>query len=89
MIHFALRLTLDWTFFGLTPNYKVQKQEQIFDLIFHTKGAFTYNEVYHMPVYLRVFYLKRLNKYFKEKNKADKDAMNKSKAASRPKFKRR
>tara|TARA_Y100000592_G_C5334438_1_gene251141 strand:- start:64 stop:192 length:129 start_codon:yes stop_codon:yes gene_type:complete len=42
-----------------------------------------------MPVYLRVFYLKRLNKYFKEKNKADKDAMNKSKAASRPKFKRR
>ena len=91
MIHFVLQLTLGWTFFGLTSKYKVQKQEQIFDLIFHSNGAFTYNEVYHMPVYLRVFYIKRLNKFFKDKNKAEQDAMKKakSKSASRPKIRRR
>jgi hypothetical protein len=90
-IPFVANLTLDLTFFGLTPKYKVQKTEQIFDLIFHSNGAFTYNEVYNMPVYLRIFYMKRLNKYFKDKNKAEQDALkkSKSKSTSRPKFRRR
>jgi len=44
-----------------------------------------------MPVHLRIFYLRRLNKHFKDKNKAEQDAMKKakSKSASRPKIRRR
>ena len=81
-IPFVVSLSLEWTFFGLTSKYKVQKSEQIFDLIFHSKGAFTYNEVYHMPVYLRIFYLKRLNKHFEAKNKSHEEAMRKAKSRS-------
>ena len=69
VIPFVVNLALEWTFFGLTPKYKVQKQEQIFDLIFHSNGAFSYNEVYNMPVYLRIFYIRRLEKFFKDKQK--------------------
>ena len=89
VIHFKVNLTLGLAFFGLTPKYKVQKQEQIFDLIFHSNGAFTYNEVYNMPVYLRIFYIRRLEKFFKEKNKAEEAAMKKSRSASRPRIPKR
>ena len=68
-------LPQDWTFFGLTPTYKVAKQEHIFDLVYHSKGGFTYNDVYSMPVYLRVFYIKKLEKIFKERNNEHDKAM--------------
>ena len=79
------RLPSDWTFFGLTPRYKVQVTEQIFDLVFHSKGAFSYTEATNLPIYLRVFYIKRLQKHFKEQKKEHDKAMKKSKAnAKRP-----
>jgi hypothetical protein len=57
-------LPLDWTFFGLTPKYRVDFQSYIFDLIYHSNGGFSYQDVYHMPVYLRTFYIQKLNKMF-------------------------
>ena len=43
-----------------------------------------------MPVYLRVFYIKRLEKHFKDKNKAEQNAMKKvKKSIPRPKTRRR
>ena len=90
-IPFVVNLTLGSTFFGLTPKYKVHKQEQIFDLIFHSNGGFTYTEVYNMPVYLRTFYLHKLSKHFKDRNKAQEEAMKKSRKSSpkSPKIRRR
>ena len=85
-----VRLTSDWTFFGLTSNYKLSIQEQIFDLIYYGKN-FSYTEVYNMPVYLRTFFINKLNKLHKDQNKAQekaqKDAMSKSRAKA-PKFRR-
>ena len=82
-IPFVFRLPSDWTFFGLTPRYKVQVTEQIFDLVFHSKGAFSYTEATNLPIYLRVFYIKRLQKHFKEQKKEHDKAMKKSKANAR------
>jgi hypothetical protein len=92
VIPFVAPLILDWTFFGLTPIYKVQKQEQIFDLVYHSQGGFTYSDVYHMPIYLRHFYIKRLDQLFKKQNKDHEAAMRKTHSkskASPPKMRRR
>ena len=35
----------------------------------HSKGGFTFTELYNLPVYLRSFYLNRLNKYYQEEAK--------------------
>jgi len=68
------------------PTYKVIKQEQIFDLVYHSKGGFTYNDVYAMPVYLRVFYIKKLQKIFSERNEDHEKAMRqaRSRSSSKP-----
>ena len=87
-IPFAVSLPSDWTFFGLTPTYKVYLQESIFDLVYHSNGGFSYQDVYHMPVYLRIFYIKRLQKLFdkqkKEHDKAMRQAKSKSSGRSKP-----
>lgn len=42
---------------------------QIFDLVKH--GEFDWDSIYfNMPVWLRNFYYKKLDKYYKDKNKA-------------------
>ena len=48
------------TFFGLTSEHKVEIHKTLFMLAYYSNGAFTTNDVYHMPVYLRTFYLKQL-----------------------------
>ncbi len=59
---------LDWTFFGLTQKYRLHVQETCFDLVYYGKG-FSYTEAYNLPVYLRNFFIQKLNKIFKERNK--------------------
>ncbi|HAI43236.1 MAG TPA: hypothetical protein DCM40_36610 [Maribacter sp.] len=64
--------------------------DQIFDLVYYGKG-FTYQDVTDMPIYLRVYYINKINKIFKDKNKAqekaNKEAQSKSRARP-PRFKR-
>jgi len=57
------------SFFGLQPEHKKNIHEEIFQLIYYHKGGFTFNEVYNLPIYLRKFYLKRLNKQYQDENK--------------------
>ena len=66
---FVVSLPSDWTFFGLTQQYRLVFQNAIFDLIYHSNGGFSYQDVYHMPVYLRTFYIQKLNKMFTDQNK--------------------
>lgn len=83
-IPFEVQLTLDWTFFGLTPKYKLQKEDQIHDLIFHSKGAFTYSDVMDMPVFIRQFHIKKLSSYFKKQQEEHDKQMRKLKTNNRP-----
>ena len=70
---FVVRLASDWTFFGLTASYKVIVYDQIFDLVFHGKG-FSYQDVLDMPVYLRTYYIHKINKFYEDQNKAQEKA---------------
>ena len=86
---FVVRLPSDWTFFGLTQTYKVQLHDQVFDLVYHGKG-FTYHEVYSMPVYLRHFYVRKIQHIYSEEKKAHEKSMReaKSKQSKKPNIRR-
>lgn len=43
--------------------------KEIFQLCYHTKGSFPWDDVYNMPVFLRRFYIKELNDIIMERNK--------------------
>ncbi len=65
------------TFFGLTSEYKLQVHKLLFTLAYFSEGAFTYTELYNMPIYLRTFYLKQLEEVKAEEQKAMKGATSK------------
>ena len=60
------------------PEYKPEIHEQIFQLILHSKGSFTFSDAYNLPIYLRTFYLKRLASFYKEEVVALKKEINKT-----------
>lgn len=77
------------TFFGLTPNYKPLIHTQIFDIVYYGNGGFNWNDVYNMPVWLRKFYIKKIEEALKAKKKAEEDATKKStntKSIPKPSF---
>ena len=90
-IHFVANLPSDWTFFGLTQKYRLVFQTAIFDLIYHSNGGFSYQDVYHMPVYLRSFYIGKLNKMFSDQKEDHEKQMKtiRSKMPKTPKMRRR
>jgi len=65
---------LGQTFFGLTSEYKLQLHKMLFTMAYFSEGAFSYTEVYNMPVYLRMFYLKQLQDIKEAEQKAMKGA---------------
>lgn len=72
-------------FFGLTPEYKIGLHEEIFSVCYYGKGGFTWNEVYDLPIHLRRYYLKQIQKAVDEKNKAEQAEISKSQSKV-PKF---
>jgi len=73
------------TFFGLGSNYRPILHNQIFELIYYGKGGFNWSDVYDMPVWLRKFYIKSIEKALKSEAEANKKAAKpQSKGISRP-----
>jgi len=59
--------------------------EQIFCLSYHSQGAFTQDIAYKLPVYLRIFYFKKLiETKEKEKEAMEKSSKPSNKGVSRP-----
>ena len=59
------------TFFGLTPEYKLELHKSIFSLVTYGKGGWTWEAVYHqIPVYLRNFYINEMSKAIQKENEA-------------------
>ena len=50
------------TFFGLTQEYKLEVHKNMLMVSHYSKGAFSVMELYHMPVYLRNFYMREFIK---------------------------
>jgi len=67
--------------------YKVELHNHLFELSFNSQGMLSFSDVYNMPIYLRKFYFKRLQKHYKDESEAIKKANQKNKS-SPPIFKK-
>ncbi len=57
-----------WTSFGLGPDYMEQVYEAFFFLKYY--GGWSFMEAYNLPIGLRDWFVKRLNKQLKSENEA-------------------
>lgn len=62
-----LGFKLDQTFFGFNALDRVQLHENIFNLLWHGEGRWDWDTIYNMPVFLRRFYVKRVNAIIQER----------------------
>jgi hypothetical protein len=69
-----------WGFFGLSPKYRQILHSQIFDLIYHGNGGFTFSDVYNMPLWVRRFYISKIIEFKQEEKKAHDKEMKKAKS---------
>ena len=49
------------TFFGYKPEDSIELHNQLFDFIWMSDGRFDWNTVYHMPIFIRNFWIRKLN----------------------------
>ena len=52
---------LDQTFFGLKPSDRIKLHDNIFELIWHGEGRWDWNTIYNMPIFLRIYLVKKVN----------------------------
>ena len=62
--------------FGLTPEHATQLYEQFFLMKYH--GGWSFYEAYNLPIQVRNWFMKRLQKQF-ENEKAEMDKISKKK----------
>lgn len=77
---------LDQTFFGFKPEDRPHLHENIFNIIWHGEGRWTWDDIYHMPIFLRRFYTKQINKILESRQQHQQDridAAQKQAAASK------
>jgi hypothetical protein len=53
---------LEQTFFGFKPEDRVVHHESLFNLLWHGAGRWDWETLYTMPVYIRRFWIKKINK---------------------------
>lgn len=70
-------------FFGLSLNYRKLLHSQIFDLIYHGNGGFTFSDVYNMPVWARKFYISKIVEFKENEKQAYEKQVKKSKGIRR------
>jgi hypothetical protein len=71
---------LGLTFFGLTPDYRVNLFEQIHEIVFFGKGGYDWETVYNMPIWLRNFVFNKIKEFYNETS-SNNDTVEKSIAA--------
>lgn len=49
------------TFFGFKPQDRVRNHENIFNLIWFGEGRWNWDDVYHMPIFLRSYWIDKCN----------------------------
>jgi hypothetical protein len=65
-----LPFKLEQTFFGFNPDDRVKLHDNIFNLIWHGDGRWDWDTIYHMPIFLRRFYIKKVTKILEEREDA-------------------
>jgi len=66
LLHFLLQET----FFGFEPEDRVALHENLFNMIWYSDGRLDWDTLYNMPVFLRKFFSKKINKIFRDQEAA-------------------
>jgi len=68
---------LGLAFFGLIseniPKLRISLFTQIHEIVFHSKGGYSWETIYNMPIWLRRFTYKQIQDYFSKINNQDND----------------
>jgi len=79
-----LGFKLDQTFFGFSPQDRVQLHENIFNLLWHGEGRWDWDTIYNMPIFLRKFYIKQVNAIIQERiDRAEQQQKQKSRTTTK------
>ena len=62
----------------ISPQIRIGLFKQIHEIVFHGKGGYDYDTVYHMPIWLRKFTFYELKKFYEAEAEATKSASKKS-----------
>ena len=72
---------LDQTFFGFKPSDRVTFHDNLFNLVWRGEGRWDWDTVYHMPIMIRRFWVKKINKMDADAEAAAEEQIEKTKAA--------
>ncbi len=81
---------LEPTFFGFKPEDRPRLHENIFNLLWYADGRLSWDDIYQMPIFLRNYYVKRVNKMIQAETAAAEDRLrdaekrNKAKVPQKP-----
>lgn len=68
------------TFFGLKSEdvgpFRVNLFRQIHEIVFHGKGGYDWDTIYHMPIWLRKFTFSIIKEFYEEETRQIKEAKN-------------
>ena len=71
-------------FFGYNPADSVALHDQLFEFVWMSDGKFDWNTVYHMPIYIRNFWIRKLNHKLAEQAGRNASTTNKKSIAKSP-----
>lgn len=77
---------LDQTFFGFKREDRVTLHEQLFNLLWVGEGKWDWDTLYYMPVFLRNFYIKKINKINHDREQAMKTGKTPTDKIAKPPF---
>jgi hypothetical protein len=63
------------TFFGFKPEDRPRLHENIFNLLWYADGRLSWDDIYQMPIFLRNYYVKRVNKMIQAETDAAEERM--------------
>jgi len=65
-----LGFQLDQTFFGYNKEDRPILHDKLFELLWAGEGRWDWNTIYNMPIFLRNFWIRKLNKIYDIKKQA-------------------
>ena len=79
-----LAFDLTPTFFGYKPEDSIELHNQLFDFVWMSGGKFDWDTVYHMPIHIRNFWIRKLNHKLAEQASGGAASPNKKTIAKSP-----
>ncbi len=80
------RFKLEQTFFGFRPEDRPRLHENIFNLLWYANGRLSWDDIYNMPIFLRSYYIKRVNKMIQAETAAAEDRLRDAEKRSKTKL---